>query len=84
MHKFQDLLAYLKSLPSRPPAMLFTIPPDSALLAKVDAWLKRSHLEKARVLVIVKTRAIAIPYQLASETECDRRQANTHQPSSAK
>lgn len=47
-----------KNLPSRPPAKLFTIPPPSALLAKVEAWLNLSHREKATVFVIVKMRAI--------------------------
>lgn len=50
---------YLKSLPSRPPARLFTIPPPNARVAYVEAWLNRSHREKATVLVIVNTRAIA-------------------------
>lgn len=43
-----------------PPAKLDAIPPvERALLANVDAWLNRSQREKATVLVIVKTRAIA-------------------------
>lgn len=53
------MFIYLKSLPSRPPARLFTIPPPKARVAYVEAWLNRSHREKATVLVIVKTRAIA-------------------------
>lgn len=53
---------YLKSLPSRPPARLFTMPPPSALLAYVEAWLNRSQREKAKVFVTVKTSAIAGRY----------------------
>lgn len=33
--------------------------PPKARFANVDAWLKRSHREKATVLVIVKTSAMA-------------------------
>ena len=54
---------YLKSLPSRPPARLFTIDPPNALFAKVDAWLNLSHREKASVLVMVKASAMAVKYQ---------------------
>ena len=54
---------YLKSLPSRPPARLFTIDPPNALFAKVDAWLNLSHREKASVLVMVKASAMAVEYQ---------------------
>lgn len=50
---------YLKSLPSRPPAKLFTIFPPKARFAYVDAWLNLSLREKATVFVIVRTRAIA-------------------------
>ncbi len=38
------------------PAMLLLLKADPA---RFDAWLNLSHREKARVLVIVKTRAIA-------------------------
>lgn len=51
---------YRKSLPSRPPARLFTIPPPRAELAYVDAWPNLSQREKAIVFVIVKIRAITI------------------------
>lgn len=37
------------------------LPELKALPAKLDAWLNLSHLEKARVFVIVRTSAIAIP-----------------------
>lgn len=56
------IAVYRKTLPSRPPAKLFTIPPPKALLAKVDAWLNLSHREKAIVLVIVKIKAIPIQH----------------------
>lgn len=49
----------MKSLPSRPPAKLFTIFPPKARFAYVDAWLNLSLREKATVFVIVRTRAIA-------------------------
>ena len=38
--------------------MLPAMPPERALLANEDAWLKRSHREKATVLVIVRIRAM--------------------------
>ena len=44
------------------PATLRAMPLDwNALEARLDAWLKRSHFEKATVLVIVRTRATATP-----------------------
>lgn len=55
----QTAAHYLNSLPSRPPAMLFTMPPERARLANVEAWLKRSQREKATVLVMVRTSAMA-------------------------
>lgn len=51
---------YLKNLPIMPLARLPAMPPDKALLANVEAWLKRSQREKATVLVTVKIRAIAM------------------------
>lgn len=39
--------------------MLFTMPPERARLANVEAWLKRSQREKATVLVMVRTSAMA-------------------------
>jgi hypothetical protein len=50
---------YRKSRPITPEARFDAIPPESALFANVLAWLKRSQREKARVLVMVKTSAMA-------------------------
>ena len=58
---------YLNSLARKPPAILVPIPPDRALLAKVDAWLNLSHLENAPVLVIVRIRAIASNWRQCHE-----------------
>lgn len=41
------------------------MPPENALFAKLDAWLKRSQRENATVFVMVRTRAIA-RYMLAT------------------
>lgn len=49
---------YRKNRPSMPPARLLTMFPESARLAKVDAWLNRSHRENATVLVMVKINAM--------------------------
>ena len=49
-----------KSLPNTLPARLLAMPPEyMALEAKLDAWLNLSQREKASVLVMVRTRAIA-------------------------
>ena len=48
-----------------PPARFLAMPdPYIAFEAKPVAWLNLSHLEKARVLVTVRTRAMTA-YQLA-------------------
>lgn len=59
IHGIDSIAVYLKSLPSRPPARLFTILPPKARLAYVEAWLKRSQRENATVLVMVRTNAMA-------------------------
>lgn len=44
---------------NRPPARFLAIPPEyMALEARLDAWLNLSQREKARVFVIVRTRAM--------------------------
>ena len=43
-----------------PAKFLANPPPTNALLARFDAWLNLSHLEKATVFVSVRTKAIAI------------------------
>lgn len=50
---------YLKILPNIPVAKLPAIPPERAFEANDEAWLNLSHLENARVLVMVRIRAIA-------------------------
>ena len=56
------------NLPNIPPARLLAIPPEYiALEARFDAWLNLSHREKARVLVIVRTNAIAAAPALISK-----------------
>jgi hypothetical protein len=50
-----------KNLPARLLAMFPAKPPEySALPARFDAWLNLSHLENARLLVIVRASAIAV------------------------
>lgn len=50
---------YLKILPNIPVAKFPAIPPERAFEANEEAWLNLSHLENARVLVMVRIRAIA-------------------------
>lgn len=42
-------------------------PLEKALPARLEAWLNLSQREKARLLVMVRTRAMATPYHLVSE-----------------
>lgn len=49
-----------------------------ALLAKLVAWLNLSHLEKARVLVMVRTSAITVEHVSAPVIYQARLQAKEH------
>lgn len=54
---------YLKNRPTTPDANLPAIFPGmlpKAVPASEDAWLNLSHLEKATVFVIVKTKAMTV------------------------
>lgn len=50
---------YLKIRPNIPVAKFPAIPPERAFEANEEAWLNLSHLENAKVLVMVRIRAIA-------------------------
>lgn len=58
--------SYLKNLPTILLAILPARFPDpSADPARFDAWLNLSHLENAKLFVIVKTSAITVPTKSA-------------------
>ena len=62
---------HLKNRPTMFPARVLANPPPlNAPLVRLEAWLNLSHLEKATVFVIVRTRAITISMSTCCPNSC--------------